>query len=101
MAHERPCYSVAVRVVFATGRIQAVLQLASGFAMIAGLLAIQAAVLYAIWWLVMLVVGFVPIVGKKHKHRDWERLNAAADASPPAALQPAIRSPDERITQKV
>ena len=31
--------------------------------MIAGLLAIHAAALYVIWWLVMLVVRFVPIVG--------------------------------------
>ena len=69
--------------------------------MIAGLLAIHAAALYVIWWLVMLVVRFVPIVGNKHKHRDWERLNAADDASPPAALQPTIRSAGERINQKV
>ena len=44
--------------------------------MIAGLLAIHAAALYVIWWLVMLSVRFVPIVGVKHKHRDWDRLNS-------------------------
>ena len=44
--------------------------------MIAGLMAIQAAALYVIWWLVMLVVRFVPIVGVKHRHRDWDRLNS-------------------------
>jgi hypothetical protein len=56
--------------------LRTILQLAAGFAMIAGLLALNAAALYVIWWLVMLVVRFVPIVGVKHKHRDWDRLNS-------------------------
>jgi hypothetical protein len=51
-------------------------QLAYGFVMIALLMAIQAAALYVLWWLVMMVVRFVPIVGRKHKHRDWDRLNS-------------------------
>lgn len=51
-------------------------QLAYGFALIAGLLAAQAAALYVLWWLVMMVVHFVPIVGRRHKHRDWNRLNS-------------------------
>lgn len=51
-------------------------QLAYGFALIAGLLAVQAAALYVLWWLVMMVVHFVPIVGRRHKHRDWNRLNS-------------------------
>jgi len=42
---------------------------------IAGLLALQALVLYLIWWIVMIVVSFVPTIGRKHRHRDWDRLN--------------------------
>ena len=55
--------------------MRAVLQLAHGFALIAGLLAIQFALLYAIWWLVLVVVSYVPIIGRKHKHPNWDRLN--------------------------
>lgn len=43
--------------------------------MIAALMAVQALVLYMIWWIVMIAVSFVPVIGKKHRHRDWERLN--------------------------
>ncbi len=43
--------------------------------MIAGLLALQALALYVIWLVVMRIVAFLPMVGRKHRHRDWERLN--------------------------
>ena len=52
-----------------------VLQFVYALAAIAGLVAIQAAALYAIWWLVMFVCRFVPIAGKRHRHEDWQRLN--------------------------
>jgi hypothetical protein len=45
-----------------------------GLVGIAGLLALLALALYVIWWIVMVVVSFLPIIGKKHKHRDWDRL---------------------------
>lgn len=52
-----------------------ILQLVYGFAAIAGLVAVQIAALYAIWWLVLLVLRFVPIAGKRHRHEAWQRLN--------------------------
>jgi hypothetical protein len=52
-----------------------ILQLLYAFAAIVGLVAIQAAALYAIWWLVLFVFRFVPIAGKRHRHEDWQRLN--------------------------
>jgi F0F1-type ATP synthase assembly protein I len=52
-----------------------ILQLVYAVAAIAGLVAIQVAALYAIWWLVLLVFRFIPIVGKKHRHENWQRLN--------------------------
>jgi hypothetical protein len=55
--------------------VRAVLQLAYGFALIAALLAVQAALLYGIWWLVLAVVSYVPIIGRKHKHPNWDRLD--------------------------
>jgi hypothetical protein len=51
------------------------LQFAYALAAIAGLLAVQAAALYVIWWLVLLVFRYIPMVGRKHRHRDWQRLN--------------------------
>lgn len=51
------------------------LQLAYGVAIIAGLLAIQVAALYAIGWMVLAAMRFVPSIGRRHKHGDWERLN--------------------------
>jgi hypothetical protein len=35
--------------------------------MIAALLALQALALYVIWWVVMIVVSCVPMVGKRHR----------------------------------
>ena len=52
-----------------------VVQIGLGFAMIAGLLAIQALALYVIWWVVLRLVAFLPMIGKKHRHQNWERLN--------------------------
>jgi len=50
-----------------------VLQILGGFVGIAGLLTLLALALYAVWWIVMVVVSFLPIIGKKHKHRDWDQ----------------------------
>jgi hypothetical protein len=52
-----------------------ILQLVYGLAIIAGLMAVQAAALYAIGWLVLLIFRYVPLVGKKHRHEHWQRLN--------------------------
>lgn len=51
-----------------------VLQILGGFIGIAGLLALLALALYAVWWMVMIVVSFLPVLGKKHKHPDWDDL---------------------------
>jgi hypothetical protein len=41
---------------------------------IGALLALLALAFYVIWRITMVVVSFLPIIGKKHKHADWERL---------------------------
>ena len=30
---------------------------------------------YALSWAVLCVVRFIPLVGRKHRHSDWERFN--------------------------
>ena len=52
------------------------LQLTAGFASIAALLALAAAGLYLCWWVVMLAVSYLPIIGRRHKHADWDRMNS-------------------------
>jgi hypothetical protein len=42
---------------------------------IARLLALNALVLYAIYRVAMAAVSFFPVIEKKHRHRDWDRLN--------------------------
>jgi hypothetical protein len=37
--------------------------------------AILAAVVYAFMWGVLCLVRFIPIIGRKHRHSDWDRLN--------------------------
>ena len=47
-----------------------------GFALIAALIAVQVVVLYVISMLVVAGVSrFAPLVGRKHRHKDWDRLN--------------------------
>ena len=52
-----------------------VLQVAYGLLLIAGLLAVVGLVFYLIWWLVMIAVSFIPIIGKRGRHDRWEQFN--------------------------
>jgi hypothetical protein len=36
---------------------------------------ILAAAAYALMWGVLSLVRFIPMVGRKHRHSDWDRLN--------------------------
>jgi len=31
--------------------------------------------LYALSWSVLSLARFIPLIGRKHRHSDWERLN--------------------------
>lgn len=42
---------------------------------IASLLMLNALAFYVIYRIVMMTVSFIPAIGKKHRHRDWDRLN--------------------------
>ncbi|MEO7272597.1 MAG: hypothetical protein ABIX28_19925 [Vicinamibacterales bacterium] len=50
-------------------------QVTYGVAAIAGMLAVQALILYVLWWGVMGVVSKVPMIGKRHRHDRWDELN--------------------------
>jgi hypothetical protein len=50
-------------------------QVLQGLAMIAGLVALVGALLYAFSWAVLSLVQFFPVIGRKHRHRRWEELN--------------------------
>lgn len=52
-----------------------VLQLLAGFVMIAALLAIQALALYVLARIVLIAVSRMPMIGRKHRHDGWDRLN--------------------------
>jgi hypothetical protein len=30
---------------------------------------------YALSWSVLCLIRFIPLIGRKHRHSDWERLN--------------------------
>jgi hypothetical protein len=55
--------------------VRTALQILIAILGIASLLTLNALVLYAIYRAVMVIVSFIPAIGKKHRHRDWERLN--------------------------
>jgi len=52
-----------------------VLQLLGGFAIIAALMAALAVAGYVMWWLALLTIAKLPMIGRRHRHKDWERLN--------------------------
>jgi hypothetical protein len=33
------------------------------------------AALYAFMWTVLCLVRFIPMIGRRHRHSDWDRLN--------------------------
>jgi ABC-type lipoprotein release transport system permease subunit len=54
--------------------VRVVFQLLGGIVGIAGLLALLAVGFYLLWRIAMIAVSFIPAIGKKHKHPEWERL---------------------------
>lgn len=62
--------------------VTTVLQFMGGLTMVAGLLALNALALYLIWWVAMIAVSFFPMIGKRHRHPEWERLTRHEDQHP-------------------
>jgi hypothetical protein len=51
------------------------LSLILGFAIIAGIVGAVLAALYLAWWLVLLAIRRVPMIGRRRRHPEWDRLN--------------------------
>ena len=30
---------------------------------------------YAVWWISLVIASWFPMIGKRHRYKDWERLN--------------------------
>jgi hypothetical protein len=52
-----------------------VVQYGIGLGMIAAILASVAAVMYVSFRLILLVCAFIPMIGRRHRHRTWTHLN--------------------------
>ena len=46
-----------------------------GIVVIGGILAVVGSAIYAMWWVTLLTIRRVPMIGKRHRHPDWDRLN--------------------------
>ena len=55
--------------------MRSVLQLLGGFAIIAAIMGTLAVAGYVMWWFALIAVVKVPMIGRRHRHPDWERLN--------------------------
>jgi hypothetical protein len=55
--------------------VRSVLQLLGGFAIIAAIMGTLAVAGYVMWWFALIAVVKVPMIGRRHRHPDWERLN--------------------------
>ena len=51
------------------------LQLLGGLAIIAAIMGALALAGYVMWWVALVVVAKLPMIGRRHRHKDWERLN--------------------------
>jgi len=55
--------------------MRSAIQLLGGFAIIAAIMGTLAVAGYVMWWLALVVVAKLPMIGRRHRHQDWERLN--------------------------
>ena len=51
------------------------LSLAGGFAIIAAIIGAVMAALYLTWWVVLVAIRRVPMIGRRRRHDAWDRLN--------------------------
>jgi membrane protein required for beta-lactamase induction len=50
------------------------LQIVSALGIIAGLLAVMATLWFGFCWTVLLLLRFVPVIGRRHRHTRWDEL---------------------------
>jgi hypothetical protein len=49
--------------------------LAGGILLVGGILALSGIAFFVLWWLTLVAIRRIPMIGKRHRHPDWERLN--------------------------
>jgi hypothetical protein len=55
--------------------VRSLMQLLGGFAIIAAIMGALALAGYVMWWLALVAITRLPMIGRRHRHRDWEQLN--------------------------
>ena len=50
--------------------------IAQMIAIIVGLLAVVGALFYGLAWMALMLVQFVPMIGKRHRHTRWDEFNS-------------------------
>ena len=53
----------------------AVLSLLGGLVIITGIIGAVVGAVYLAWWLVLLAIHRIPMIGRRHRHGAWDRLN--------------------------
>jgi hypothetical protein len=56
-------------------QVRSAVQLLGGFAIIAAIMGTLAVAGYVMWWLALIAIARLPMIGRRHRHQDWERLN--------------------------
>ena len=49
--------------------------LAGGVIIIGGILAVCGFAMYLLWWATLVTIRRLPMIGRRHKHANWDRLN--------------------------
>ena len=62
-----------------------VIQFGLGLGLIALTLAVETLVLIALAWIVLSVVRYIPLVGRRHRHQQWEPAHGAEPMRPGTA----------------
>lgn len=63
--------------------MHAALLVAEMLAIIAALLTIMGAMMYAFCWAILCLVRLFPMIGKRHRHSEWEELTKQSGRSLP------------------
>jgi hypothetical protein len=48
-----------------------------GLVVIGGIVTVTGIIIYVLWFLTLLAIRRIPMIGKRHRHRHWDRLNGA------------------------
>jgi hypothetical protein len=70
--------------------VSKLLQVLQGLAMIAGLVALVGGLLYAFSWMMLSLVQFFPVIGRRHRHERWDELQRGTERPRDTNNDPSI-----------